>query len=250
MRRRRRGDRDTSVRRVSHERWLVSYADFITLLFAFFAVMYAVSSVDAGKLETFAKGLRVAFDESAPEATEESAGLLPDSGTSVLPGKPGTADEVEATIMRDLAEELSQERLNVIVDRRGVIISVPEAGTFSTGNDELSNEARDLMARIAASVSGFSNAIRVEGHADNVPIRTTRFLSNWDLSAARASRVVEVLIQTGIEPERLSATGYAEFQPRVPNDSEASRALNRRIDLVITNGEVAADGQPVQGSTP
>jgi chemotaxis protein MotB len=221
---------------VSHERWLVSYADFITLLFAFFAVMYAVSSVDARKMETFAKGVRVAFDESS-----EGDGVLP-GGQGVLPSEGNALAELAATVQQQLADELASERLNVRVEPRGVIISVPEAGTFTTGNDELSDQARTLMASIAETVREIPNEIRVEGHSDNVPIRTTRFQSNWDLSAARASRVVEFLIEQNISPERLSATGYAEFQPRVANDSDAARALNRRIDLVLTTEQPGTGG--------
>lgn len=236
LRSRRRADRWEGARRVSHERWLVSYADFITLLFAFFAVMYAVSSVDARKMETFAKGVRVAFDESS-----EGDGVLP-GGQGVLPSEGNALAELAATVQQQLADELASERLNVRVEPRGVIISVPEAGTFTTGNDELSDQARTLMASIAETVREIPNEIRVEGHSDNVPIRTTRFQSNWDLSAARASRVVEFLIEQNISPERLSATGYAEFQPRVANDSDAARALNRRIDLVLTTEQPGTGG--------
>ena len=143
---------------------------------------------------------------------------------------------------------LFRSRLDLIVDRRGVTISIPEAGVFAVGDDELSDAARDLMAQVAATVADFRNDLLVEGHADNVPIRTSRFRSNWDLSAARASRVVEFLIERGIDPGRLSATGYGEFRPRVANDSPASRAVNRRVDVVIATPD--ATSLPSVGSAP
>jgi chemotaxis protein MotB len=235
------------ARRVSHDRWLVSYADFITLLFAFFAMMYAVSSVDAKKFQTVSRALQLAFDDSRTGRPEGAAGVLPDGGKQLLAEPGDLAAEVEATVSRDLAAELDVNRLGLIVDRRGVIVSIPEAGTFSTGNDELSPAARDLVHQIAVSVAKFPNAVRVEGHADNLPIRNVRFRSNWDLSAARASRVVEVLIDGGVAPERLSAAGFAEFQPRLPNDSETARAANRRVDVVILNTSTAAPASPLLG---
>jgi chemotaxis protein MotB len=238
--------RTPSSRRVSPDRWLVSYADFITLLFAFFAMMYTVSSVDAKKLETVARGLQSAFENSSGTRRASGVGVLPDRGRLVLSEAGDSAADIESQVQRDLASELASHRVDLIIDRRGVVLSIPEAGTFSTGNDELSPAARELVGEIARTVMRFSNAVRVEGHADNVPINTVRFRSNWDLSAARASRVVEVLIEQGVTPARLSATGYAEFQPRVPNVTETARAANRRVDLVIPT----ASGSPQPRVTP
>ena len=250
MHRRRVSDRRVSVRPVSHDRWLVSYADFITLLFAFFAVMYAVSNVDKGKLETVAKGLRVAFDQTSVTPPDDGAGILPGRSRVLVDGRGQSTSHLQTTILESLGDEVRSNRLNLTVNRRGVILSVPEAGTFATGNDELSADARALLAEIARTLTTFSNAVRVEGHSDDVPIRTPRFQSNWDLSAARASRVVEFLIQQRVEPERLSATGYAEFQPRVPNVSDEARALNRRIDLVIANVDAAGERQAFEAGVP
>jgi chemotaxis protein MotB len=235
---------------VSRERWLVSYADFITLLFAFFATMYAISSVDSQKLSTVAHALQVAFDDSPKGRTLSSGqGLLPENGV-VISGQPerSTAD-VQARVKNELADELASQRLELIVDRRGVTLSIPEAGTFAVGRDELSETAQGLVARVANTLGGFSNAVRVEGHTDDVPIHNIRFASNWDLSAARASRVVEFLIARGLDPSRLSATGLAEFHPRVSNDSPEHRASNRRIDLVILNQTTTAAEEPAPRRT-
>lgn len=231
-------------RRVSNERWLVSYADFITLLFAFFATMYAISSVDAMKLSRVAHALQVAFDDSARGRSLGSGeGLLPERGTR-LPPPLGDAEVVRRQITGDLARDLEGHHLNLIVDPRGLTLSIPEAGAFQTGSDELSPAAEALIGRIARALAQVRSAVRVEGHTDDLPIRTARFRSNWDLSTARASRVVEFLIERGIAPERLAAAGYAEFHPRAPNDSVAARASNRRVDLVVLNAATRAVEEP------
>ena len=231
--------------RVSKERWLVSYADFITLLFAFFATMYAISSVDAQKLTTVAHALQVAFDDSAKGRSLASGhGLLPENGVLVPNLNEQSTADVESKVSRELAEELASHKLELIVDRRGVTISIPEAGTFGIGRDELSDTAQGLVSRVANTLGGFANSVRVEGHTDDVPIHNLRFASNWDLSAARASRVVEFLIARGLNPTRLSATGLAEFHPRLPNTSPENRASNRRIDLVILNATTTSAEEP------
>ena len=221
-------------RRVSHDRWLVSYADFITLLFAFFAMMYAVSSVDAKKLEVAANGLRAAFADTAKASSTDASVVTPED-VALAPAGSISPEEIEEALRRSLGTGLEATGLSLRIGRRGVILSIPEAGAFSTGDDELSPVALELVGQVASAMTEFPNAVRVEGHADNLPINTVRFRSNWDLSAARASRVVELLIRGGVEPSRLAATGYAEFQPRMPNEDEAARAANRRVDLVILN---------------
>src|SRR5262245_5907387 len=230
---------------VSRERWLISYADFITLLFAFFATLYAISSVDARKLSSVAHALQVAFDDSERgRSLASGAGVLPEQGR-VVSGQPESSNaQIEARVTADLADELQSEKLQLIVDRRGVTLSIPEAGTFAIGRDELSDAAKELVARVAGTLDGFSNSVRVEGHTDDVPIHNLRFASNWDLSAARASRVVEFLIARGLNPTRLSATGLAEFHPRLPNTSPENRASNRRIDLVILNATTTSAEEP------
>jgi chemotaxis protein MotB len=231
---------------MSQDRWLVSYADFITLLFAFFATLYAISSVDALKLRTVAQGLQVAFDDRQPQAPP----VPPERPPRVVSAQQERSNEdIAAAVSQDLADELKSERLELIVDRRGVTLSIPEAGTFATGQDELSESAQTLVGRVASTLNRFGNAVRVEGHTDDVPIHNLRFASNWDLSAARASRVVEFLIARGFEPARLSATGYAEFHPRVANDSDEMRAINRRIDIVVLNAATTSAEEPEPAPT-
>jgi chemotaxis protein MotB len=229
--------------RVSHERWLVSYADFMTLLFAFFATMYTVSSVDASKLSSVAKSLQAALLDSE-QARAAQAAEIREHELKATATASTSDDGIQAQMTEALAAELANERITMSVDRRGVTVSIPEAGTFAIGRDELSESAQALVTRVAATLSQFPHAVRVEGHTDDVPIHNTRFASNWDLSTARASRVVELLIARGIGPERLSATGYGEFHPRVPNRSEQARAANRRIDLVILNAATSRTEEP------
>jgi chemotaxis protein MotB len=238
----------------SRDRWLVSYADFMTLLFAFFATMYAISSVDARKLTQMASALQVAFDSNAhtrADLAKAGRGVLPEQGSHLIPIAPMPPSEVMARVSRDLQMEILSNRVELTEDRRGLVLSIPEAGTFAIGSDELSPLAQDLVASIASSVTDLPNQIRVEGHTDDVPIHTARFRSNWELSTARAGRVVELLIDRGrITPARLGAAGYGEFRPRVPNESSAARASNRRVDLVILNEATRLAEEPAQGAPP
>ena len=237
--------------RASSDRWLVSYADFITLLFAFFATLYAISSVDSKKLQAVAVAMQDAFDtETSDRRATAGGGVLPADGAKLAAGDRESSEQIQAAVSRDLAKELKSHRLDLIVDRRGVILSIPEAGTFSTGRDELSEQAQALMAQISVTVARFRSPVRVEGHTDDIPIHTMRFQSNWDLSAARASRVVEYLIAHGIGAGRLSATGYGEFHPRVVNDSDRARASNRRVDLVILNAATNTAEEPAAPQAP
>jgi chemotaxis protein MotB len=224
--------------RGGHDRWLLSYADLVTLLLALFTTLYAASSIDAAKLGPLSSSMREAFD--APPVARESAG----TPTIVPPVRVVPTDtpreDLQMRLARDLAEALRLDRITMHRDARGLILSLPEKAAFATASPEVSEEAQELISRIAAAVGPTANAIRIEGHTDDRPIRTPRFSSNWELSTARASAVVEFLIRTaGLEPERLSAAGYGEFHPRVANDTPQNRALNRRIDIVILDGESA-----------
>jgi chemotaxis protein MotB len=230
--------------RVSRDRWLLSYADFITLLFALFATLYASSTVDANKLATMAQGLQHAFDLPTAKRPGISAG-----GDGVLPAGRGIVGDAEVDarteILRELSEDLRLGRLELSEDPRGLVLSIPEANAFPTATADLSPLAQGAVTRLAAVLTRLPNAVRVEGHTDDVPIHTARFMSNWDLSAARAIRVVELLIQRGpMAPDRLSAAGYGEYHPRVANESAAARAQNRRVDVVILSPSTRAAEEP------
>ena len=235
--------------RAGQDRWLLSYADLVTLLLALFTTLYAASSLDAQKLGPLSFSLREAFDAPPLIAKEHE-----DRGSIVPPVTIVAGDarrsELQARLARDLADALQLDRITMHRDARGLILSLPEEAAFGTASSDVSAEARGLITRIAAAVGTTDNAIRIEGHTDDVPIRTSRYASNWELSTARASAVVAFLVQeTQLAPERLSAAGYGEFHPRVANDTPENRARNRRIDIVILEGPLP-EHRVASGVTP
>lgn len=240
--------RERRVDEPAHQdRWLVSYADFITLLFAFFVTMYAISTVDARKLAQAVSGLQVAFAADAPPVPVpnvlESAGRPGLASHSVVDG----ITLVETRLFYRL-RALGEDRVELARDRRGLVVSVKEAGSFDTGKADLTADARELFGRIGGALKDVSNAIRVEGHTDDVPIHTGRYSSNWELSTARATNVVSFFIQeVGLRAGQLSAAGYAEFHPREANDSPGHRAKNRRVDIVVLNAHTTVEEEPLVG---
>jgi chemotaxis protein MotB len=240
----------------NRDRWLVSYADFITLLFAFFTTMYAISTVDQGKLAGVAEGLHDALnrhDSGGNSSVAPGGRVLPDAGRSVVnsgTGRSAEALDVRRTVLDALRGDLDAGRLEVRDDPRGLVLSIPEASAFATGSADVSPAAESVIARLAGALKRVPTPARIEGHTDDVPIHTARFASNWELSTARATCVVQRLIAQGIEPERLSAAGYSEFHPRVANDSPESRARNRRVDVVILTVLAAAAEEPASKERP
>lgn len=218
--------------RGGHDRWLLSYADLVTLLLALFTTLYAASSVDAGKLAPLQTSLREAFDAPPVMETRNPRGAIVPPVTVV--NSQARPDDLEVRLMKELAEPLRLQRVAIHRDARGLVVSLPQEAAFATASTEVSDEARELIGRVAAAVAPTANALRIEGHTDNVPIRTARYSSNWELSTARASAVVAFLVESAkFDPARLSAAGYGEFHPQVANDTPEHRARNRRIDVVI-----------------
>lgn len=235
-------------RRPSHDRWLIPYADFVTLLFAFFTALYAVTSVDATRLPSMAQGVREAIGmppRETPASAEPAPAAAPESAAAV-PARPAPVD-VRAAIERELGDDLAAGRLEMAEDRRGLVLAIPEAFSFDTGRATLSEQASALMARVAGVLRTLPNAVRVEGHTDDTPIHTVRFTSNWELSTARATEVVAFFVRSGISADRLSAAGYSEYHPRASNDSADGRARNRRVDIVILNAATRDSEEPVAG---
>jgi chemotaxis protein MotB len=232
------------------ERWLISYADFITLLFAFFVTMYAISTVDQKKLQKAVAAFQTAFPDSS--AAKDSAELpavpklKPADGAHPLDGALGLLKSRLAARL----QQLDERRVELNMDPRGLVISVREAASFPIGHAELDPEAQNLFREIALDLVAIPNHVRVEGHTDDVPIHTSRYASNWELSTARATTVVAFFTETvGIAPDRLSAAGYAEFHPRVPNDSTEHRAENRRVDIVVLNPQTLTREEPLAGAS-
>jgi chemotaxis protein MotB len=225
----------------NHERWLVSYADFITLLFAFFVVMYSVSSVNEGKLRAAADAISQAFN---PLVNLSASPVRIDPKiTSQLPNVITPDFKVYQKIKEALEEagEGLTGKVEVSVEKRGIVIRVAETVIFDTGKAEIREDALDVLGKVGGILADLDNQVRVEGHTDNVPIKTARYPSNWELSTDRASTIVRHFIdRVKMEPSRLSAGGYAEYRPVDGNGSPEGRARNRRVDIVILNEQEAA----------
>ena len=227
---------------VNHERWLVSWADFMTLLFAFFVVMFAVSQVDSKKVgrftESFSKAVGV---DMFPEAGKgllggNTEGTIGDPNVKSTKSGP-IPDELAAlksALSEDTAKDETLASVVVISKRNELVLRLADNLLFDSGNDALEERARKVVASLALQLKNRPVDIRVEGHTDNRPIRTQRYRSNWDLSTARATSIVLRLAAEGIAAPRLSAAGYGEFHPIAPNETDEGRRTNRRVDLVVT----------------
>ena len=247
---------------VNHERWLVSYADFITLLFAFFVVMFAASNADSQKAGQVSQAVQGAFhDLSIFAPSGKTVPLFDDGGVpsnaksvvgnmhsgfaaaQIVPagGKAdaGRADaqalkEVKGELQQVLREELKGGMVRISEDGRGLTVSLAEAGFFDPGSAFMKPKALEILDRIAEKLRILPASIRVEGHTDSTPIHTAQFPSNWELSTARSNHVLQYLLANAqIQPMRLSAAGYAEHRPIGDNATPDGRSANRRVDLVI-----------------
>nr|WP_314898953.1 flagellar motor protein MotD [uncultured Deefgea sp.] len=233
----------------NHERWLVSYADFITLLFAFFVVMYAISSVNEGKYKVLSNALvdafkqpqtyapKVQLDNQAIKGAPPKLMVIP--APSTLPNNPKL--EEQAQKMRGMAGDLRQSlgslidqgKVKVTQSKRGIAVEISDSILFDTGRADLQISSQEALLAIASLVQNSDNLIQVEGHTDNQPIRAGQFPSNWELSAARATSVVRLFEQAGVAPQRMAAIGFGEFRPMDSNDKVQGRAKNRRVTLNI-----------------
>ena len=229
----------------NHERWLISYADFITLLFGFFVVMYAISSVNEGKYKVLSSTLTQAFHQEprSIEPIQVGEPLLAASPHVVdIPDKTGYRDADDGNThvtpnRNDVADRLAgfSKDAGVIVQENNdwLEISLDASLMFQPGSATLSSEARVLLAQTADYLGDFDNPITVEGYTDNVPISSVRFASNWDLSSARASSVARSLVGAGIDRKRLAAVGYGENHSLATNATPGGREKNRRVVIVI-----------------
>ncbi len=250
----------------NHERWLVSYADFITLLFAFFVVLYASSQADKKKAAQVAASIKGAFQQLGvftgsavegvgvpgspgilnPELTDAPLKVVKVAGNSEkTPGGTGfgiDVDELRHQLETALGDEIRQHEIQMRVTPEGLVVSLREVGFFNSGQAELLKNGYKTLTRIATILGGRGFEIRVEGHTDNVPVHNSRFKSNWELSTARATTVVSLLIeQHGFDPLLVSAAGYSEYRPIESNETARGRAANRRVDLVVVGHVQAKD---------
>jgi chemotaxis protein MotB len=212
------------------DRWIVSYADFITLLFAFFTVMYAVSRVDSAKLSDFVGSTRAAF---GPRAVAQAKPVI----EGIAPVPPGTAG-LQRDALRIIEASAAAGSVSVRPDPRGIVLSMGEHVLFEPGRAEVKPSSADALAPVAAILLKAHCDAVVEGHTDSISISNGQFASNWELSAARATTVLARLLKDyGVPPERLAAAGYAEFRPVATNATPEGRARNRRVDIVLLLGE-------------
>lgn len=250
----------------NHERWLVSYADFITLLFAVFVTLYAMSQTDKRKMDQLVASLRESFGYVKTGASSEKLNVTESTDLRTIPSMrpevltPGlrhskeTASlthaslkqfqEIKVAIEQNLKKYGAEHKLNVDVNKRGLVVSLKEAGFFDSGDATVKQESLPLLAMVAKSLASYSNPIRIEGNTDNVPISSGVFRSNWELSTARATNIVHYLVENyHFRPDKISAVGYGEFRPTADNSTEAGRTKNRRVDIVLLAKE-SEGGEP------
>lgn len=260
----------------NHERWLVSYGDFLTLLFAVFVALYAMGQTDKKKAEELTQSLRESFGYST-QASAGQKGVLHSQDIKPIPAiKPEMAvvpmvdkmppagprqggmqqgrgkikaedkefKEIQSAIEAYLVKHGAQSKVAINITRRGLVVSLKEAGFFDSGSAIIKPAGYQLLNTIIEAMTQYSNPLRVEGHTDDIPISTPIFPSNWELSVSRATTVLRYIQKSyDIEPGKLSATGYGQFRPTAENTTPEGRSKNRRVDIVLLSGE-AEHGEP------
>lgn len=236
----------------NHERWLVSYADFITLLFAFFVVMYAISSVNEGKYRILSNSLGIAFSGITPKApalkdpVESSAPILPlpmpaqsqsqRANDAATKREKARMTNIARDILKAMAPLIREGKVRVTQTNRGVSVEINASVLFAPGEARLSAQSEKALRAVAEVLNKVDNDIQVEGHTDNVPINNAMFPSNWELSAVRASSVVRLFLDSGMNEKRLVAMGHGANQPVDSNETTEGRLRNRRVQLMILSG--------------
>jgi chemotaxis protein MotB len=253
----------------NHERWLITYADLITLLMIFFVVMYAMSKVDVAKFMTLSQSLNQALSASNKIRLDNlgSTSLLADQHSTQGKQKgsetdqPHTYQQAPENDKQYKLEELYrqlqayiqahnlQDQVAIEDQIRGVQITLKDVVLYDTGSAVLKPEGVQILNGLIPFLKSVSNPIAVEGHTDNVPIRNAPYPSNWELSQARAVNVVHYLANEGVDERRMSATGYGEWHPLVPNDNAADRQINRRVNIVILRNSASESEAPFTEST-
>ena len=234
----------------NHERWLVSYADFITLLFAFFVVMYAVSSINEGKYRILSHSLVSAFKSSNPSSliSAQSSQFTPihisqskqadsikliDELSSHKAKKHEKMQRMARNILHALGSLVKDGQVRVTQNSLGITVEINASVLFSPGQAKLAENSSLALQAVAHVIKGHEHEIHVEGHTDNLPIHTESFPSNWELSTARASSVIRLFVENGVEANRLTAIGYGENRPIETNETTEGRKRNRRVAIMI-----------------
>jgi chemotaxis protein MotB len=220
----------------NHERWIVSYADMLTLLFALFVVLYATSDANPQKLQAVRNSIDQAFSIGVLSGSNGSSPIFTTGG-----GLTPSIAEVKSADLAALYTTLGSfsktsgldNKIQIRSDSDSITISLADNLLFDSGSADLKPGSQDVLAQVAGALQGLPNQIRIEGHTDNVPVNSDEFSSNWDLSGARASRVLRFLVDSGLNAKKLFFAGFAENRPVADNRTAEGRALNRRADIVI-----------------
>lgn len=252
----------------NHERWLVSYADFITLLFAFFVVMFATSQTDKGAAKRVQDSVKKALakDEAVSAIAAMLGGTRADVGKGNAqlrgPGGQKTLTESERNMERfpelvptmkmleiQLAEQIARHEMQIKMEARGLVISFQQAAFFPSGTDKIPATSLPAVSKVAQEIRKLPNPVRLEGHTDSVPVGTKGpFASNWVLSAARSIAMMDMIVSCcDVGRERLSIAGYADNAPVADNSIETGRMQNRRVDIVILNRDGSV-GEPARAA--
>ncbi|TDI95362.1 MAG: flagellar basal body stator protein MotB [Deltaproteobacteria bacterium] len=251
MRRSRRRRRDEEP--LNRDRWLVSYADFITLLFAFFTTLYAISVMDSEKAERLVQSIRESFGHGVFDLGSVDPGILDrysrnptDLGEQLDAAEAREVERTHFNIVERRVRDLSGSQkvghgISVRRTEEGMVISLADTHFFESGATGLNKSASAAIVEVATLLKDLPNHIRVEGHTDDLPVASAAVASNWYLSASRAVAVLRVLEGAGIPSYRLSASGFADQRPLVSNKTPQGRRMNRRVDLVILRSRMSAD---------
>ena len=235
----------------NHERWLVSYADFITLLFAFFVVMYATSNNNLEKQKKFEESVRAEFKLNGPKAggktgpgtmAEQAIGDVIEPLDLLLKkgiGNKELEDHVQRLLEKNTEKaEIKKTATDTRHDSIGVRITLAASTLFPSGSAKLRSSSLKSIDKIAEILKKSPKRLVIEGHTDNQPLQGGLFETNWELAAARASQVLRYLVKVhGFDPSRVAAISYGEFKPIDSNDTEEGRSRNRRVELLIVNNE-------------
>ncbi len=231
----------------NHERWLVSYADFITLLFAFFVVMYSVSSVNEGKYRILSESLSGSFSKTKPDSDLSIIDLPVTKSKPSVVQDPASAKKNAQSFLQAanaIAAAKVPEGVKVNTTERGLSIQIADDTLFGSGTSSINPDMQEYLDLITGLVRNLPNLITVEGHTDNQPIRTAQYPSNWDLSTARANALIRYFTeQHNLRSDRFSSTGFAGTRPLQSNSTSEGQAANRRVELIVLRGTDAEASQ-------
>ena len=230
-------------------RWVISYADFVTMLLALFMVMFAVNGMDSKHIKDVNQSIEKVFTQQSQndntkqenvknsEILENGESILENNGKTVLEGKDGIFESEQ--ILEKLKDNIDiNTKTTLLKEPRGVVIRLNDTMLFDQGSAIIKPEALSTLENISAKLKEFDNPVLIEGHTDSTPIKNAKYPSNWELSTARATNIISYLIEKqNFPPNRLSAVGYGEYMPVADNNNSENKAKNRRVDIIILSSD-------------